>query len=936
MATIERTSQELGEPPSRPPVGWDGRTLARMLEHSEELFAQTGHYMGLKRFKMKAQDPLHFEKLFSRVRGGMVSARETALNISASPIVRELGEICFALYTPEGDNIALSTGIIVHVHTMSEAIKYMVRNHWEDNPGIKPGDIFANNQPTIGDVHNADVQTFVPVFDPGGSGELLAWAGGVIHVMDIGASTPGGVCVAPTTRFDDGIDLHCMKIGEHDTIAQWHMKRVAMQSRAPGLYILDERTRLAGCHMIRDTVERLILEEGIDDFKQFMREAIEDGRRAFKHRVRSLLIPGRYRSVGFTEARYGDKTEMPKRARRDQVMHGAYEAVIDTDGRWTTDLRGCSAWGWHSFNATPAAQQGMQWILFTQTLICNDKVNDGAYYATELKLTPGTWADLGDAPCSSSFPWMPMFATSTGYLRAISRALQSRGYIEEILSTYTVPGNVSQGGGIDQYGQISGFMNFEIGAQGQGGKYVLDGLDYGSAVFNPEGDMGDVEMWELVKPVIYLGRRIKPYTGGIGRHRGGSSFESVFLIHNTPDFEIENIGTGGMFTSPGLFGGYPGAQAYVHNIFGSDIYEQAKAGKAYPVADVSGEQLALNAFGGEHLVSQDPYTLMQAVKTGDIYLSSGRGGGGLGDPLLRSEAKIVEDIAGGHITEHWARRAYSLDDRERACRRRLERARPVQEWWAEQRERILAQDLIEPVKVMYSESMRLGHEWAAEFRGFWDLPEDFDFDVVTPTVPVARAQPGKVTPAQSASAFLSSSEVFLPEAEIEVPVASSMTKELLADLLDEKLSRRSVHDIQSGHKDPDRFDKWVALLQERVDYGDPIVLPFGEGLNIVRRQSDGELVIRTDAGHDFCRWDENWKMHALIFVRDTDEAYEEVYPKLSHPDGSWMELREYYCPVSGRLLETEAVTPGYPVVHEYLPDLDGFYRGWLGRELPGA
>ena len=752
--------------------------------------------------------------------------------------------------------------------------------------------------------------------------------------MDIGASTPGGVCVAPTTRFDDGIDLHCMKIGERDTIAAWHYKRVSMQSRAPGLYILDERTRLAGCHMIRDAVERLVLEEGIEDFKQFMREAIEDGRRAFKHRVRTLLIPGRYRSAGFTEARYADKTEMPKRARRDQIIHGSYEAVVGGDGHWTTDLRGSSAWGWHSFNATPAAQQGMQWILFTQTLICNDKINDGAYYATSLELTPGTWADLGDAPCSSSFPWMPMFSTSTGYLRAISRALQSRGYIEEIVGTYTVPGNVAQGGGIDQYGQISGFMNFEIGAQGQGGKYVLDGLDYGAAVFNPEGDMGDVEMWELVKPAIYLGRRIKPYTGGVGRHRGGSSFESLYLIHNTPDFEIENIGCGGMFTSPGLFGGYPGAQAYVHNIYGSDIYEQAQAGAAYPVCDESGEALLLNAFGGEHDVKLDPYTLMQAVKTGDIYLSSGRGGGGLGDPLLRSDERIGEDVEGGHIQPEWARRAYATDDRDGARHRRLERARPAAEWWAEERRRILDQRLIEPVKCMYAESMRLGPRFAAEFRGFWDLPEDFDFDVVTPTVVAQRAAPGKLTPEESVREFLAATDAFLPGDETEVPVASSMTKELLADLYDEKLSRRAVQEIQSGHKDRDRFDKWVAILQERVQYEDPIVLPFGEGLNIVRRRSDGELVIRTDAGHDFCRWDENWKMHAPVFVRDTDESYREIYPKLSHPEGEWMELREYYCPLSGHLLETEAVPPGYPVVHEYLPDLEGFYHGWLGREIP--
>ena len=58
---------------------------------------------------------------------------------------------------------------------MSDAIKYMVRNGWEDNPRIRPGDIFANNDPVIGDVHNADVQTFVPIF---WEGELVAWAGG--------------------------------------------------------------------------------------------------------------------------------------------------------------------------------------------------------------------------------------------------------------------------------------------------------------------------------------------------------------------------------------------------------------------------------------------------------------------------------------------------------------------------------------------------------------------------------------------------------------------------------------------------------------------------------------------------------------------------------------------------------------------------------------
>jgi N-methylhydantoinase B/oxoprolinase/acetone carboxylase alpha subunit len=264
--TIVEATREL-EPRDERPIGWDGKRLDEMLTESERLFEETGAYAGLVgELELKDSQPIEYEKLFSRLRGGLVSARETALNISASPIVRELGELCFALYTPEGDSIALSTGIIVHVHTMSDAIKWMVRQGYEDNPRIRPGDIFANNDPTIGDVHNADVQTFVPIF---WEGELVAWAGGVTHVLDIGASTPGGVPVGPTHRLDDGIDLPCVKIGEGDEIARWHLERCAKQTRAPMYYLLDERTRLAGCHMIREAVERVILSEGVERFKRF-------------------------------------------------------------------------------------------------------------------------------------------------------------------------------------------------------------------------------------------------------------------------------------------------------------------------------------------------------------------------------------------------------------------------------------------------------------------------------------------------------------------------------------------------------------------------------------------------------------------------------------------------------------------------------------------
>ena len=36
-------------------------------------------------------------------------------------------------------------------------------------------------------------------------------------------------------------------------------------------------------------------------------------------------------------------------------------------------------------------------------------------------------------------------------------------------------------------------------------------------------------------------------------------------------------------------------------------------------------------------------------------------------------------------------------------------------------------------------------------------------------------------------------------------------------------------------------------------------------------------------------------------------ALREIYPKMGHADPDWMELREFYCPLSGALLEVEGV-----------------------------
>jgi len=167
--------------------------------------------------------------------------------------------------------------------------------------------------------------------------------------------------------------------------------------------------------------------------------------------------------------------------------------------------------------------------------------------------------------------------------------------------------------------------------------------------------------------------------------------------------------------------------------------------------------------------------------------------------------------------------------------------------------------------------------------------------------------------------------------------------ETLRDLVDERLPRSQVRAIQSSNKDPDRFDQYVSLLQERVEWDERIVLPFGEHLYIVLKRAAGDqespaggarYVVKCDCGNEFCDYRENWKLEALINVRDDAESLQEIYPEKMAGDPAWNHLREYFCPGCRTLLEVEAVPPGYPVVHDFLPDLEGFYGEWLGRELP--
>ena len=157
------------------------------------------------------------------------------------------------------------------------------------------------------------------------------------------------------------------------------------------------------------------------------------------------------------------------------------------------------------------------------------------------------------------------------------------------------------------------------------------------------------------------------------------------------------------------------------------------------------------------------------------------------------------------------------------------------------------------------------------------------------------------------------------------------SKETIADLVSGQLPWPQTKRIMSAYKDEARFFTYLSVLQSRVTWKDKILLPISEHLFIV--QTSNGRVTTCECGHSFGDYRKNWKLKANISVRNTEKALREIYPNSDIPDPDWMEIREFLCPSCGHLHEVEACAPGYPIVHDFEPDLEGFYRDWLKQPL---
>jgi len=722
-----------------------GETLKAHRDRVIGATKRTGHYAGLSELKLRDSEPILYNKLFSRLRAGVVDARETSKKIAASPIVEQEGELCFSLYNAAGDCLLTSTGIIIHVGTMGAAIKYMIENDWESNPGVADRDIFCNNDCLIGNVHPCDIHTIVPIFH---AGELIGWVGGVTHVIDTGSVGPGSMSTGQVQRFGDGYSITCRKIGMNDTLSRDWLHESQRMVRTTRYWMLDERTRIAGCHMIRKLVEDVIESEGIEAYWKFAYEAVEHGRQGLQARIKAMTIPGVYRQTAFVDVPYDHEDVLVPSdfAKVNTIMHTPSEMTIRADGTWRLDFEGSSRWGWHTYNAHQVSFTSGIWVMMTQTLIPSEMVNDGAAYGTEFRLPKGTWMNPDDRRVAFSYAWHFLVSSWTALWRGLSRAYFGRGYLEEVNAGNANTSNWLQGGGFNQYDEIHAINSFECAANGVGASAYADGIGHAAAIWNPEGDMGDMEIWELAEPLVYLGRQIKASSAGSGKYRGGSGWESLRLVWNAKDWSMYFMGNGHITSDWGLMGGFPASSGYRFTAHNTNLKQLIAEGKPIPLGgDVDPGERAYEKLIPDAKITRDKQaiTTEKMFKDYDLYLNTMKGGPGFGDPLEREPGKVIDDLENGYVLPRFAETIYGVmaiangdgtwtldaaatEAKRKAIReQRLIRAIPVRDWIASERENILAKRATTQVQQMYASSFKLGPKFMADFKAFWNLPEDW-------------------------------------------------------------------------------------------------------------------------------------------------------------------------------------------------------------------
>jgi len=421
-----------------------------------------------------------FNNLFMSIAEQMGARLEST---SQSVNIKERLDFSCALFDPEGNLIANAPHMPVHLGSMGTSIKEVIRR----NPAMRPGDVFAVNDPYHGGTHLPDVTVVTPVYDDTGT-TVLFFVASRGHHAEIGGLTPGSMPAFSRQVHDEGVLFDNWLLVRGGVLRERETRDLLASalypSRNPDTNIADLRAQIAANEKGVAEVRAMIAHFGLDVVQAYMGHVQDNAEEAVR-RVIAGLDDGQYRY---------------------EMDNGAVIVVavrVDRERREATiDFTGTSSQLDTNFNAPRSVASAAVLYVF-RTLVDDDiPLNDGCLRPLHL-VVPEPSMLAPDYPAA-------VVAGNVETSQAVTGALYAAlGVQAEGSGTMN---NVTFGNARHQY--------YETVASGSG---AGEGF-HGAAVVQTHmtnSRLTDPEVLETRFPVRLESFTVRQGSGGAGRWRGG-------------------------------------------------------------------------------------------------------------------------------------------------------------------------------------------------------------------------------------------------------------------------------------------------------------------------------------------------------------------------------------------------------------------------------
>lgn len=432
-----------------------------------------------------AYDPVRLE-IFAGLFMSIAEEMGGALRHSASSVnIRERLDFSCALFDAGGNLVANAPHIPVHLGSMGESIRTILRRRSSDGRGIRRGDVYALNAPYDGGTHLPDITVIQPVFT-GDSATPDFFVAARGHHADVGGTTPGSMPPDSRTIEEEGTVFDNVLLVEDGVFQEGAVRDLLASGDYPArnvaMNLADLAAQVAACARGAEGLGRAAQEHGLDTVRAYM-DHVQD----YAEQAVGRLIP----TLSSGSFAY-------------ELDSGAVVRVaIAVDGeRLSIDFTGTSEQQDSNFNAPLAVVRAAVLYVLRTLIDLPVPLNDGFLRAVDLAVPEGSMLN----PCYPA----AVVAGNVEVSQVVTDALL--GALGAMAASQGTMNNLTFGDDSYQY--------YETIAGGSGAGPDFDGT---AAVQThmTNSRLTDPEVLEARFPVLLEAFAIRHGSGGAGAHRGG-------------------------------------------------------------------------------------------------------------------------------------------------------------------------------------------------------------------------------------------------------------------------------------------------------------------------------------------------------------------------------------------------------------------------------